>query len=77
MDVMEFVARYLVLPLGTIICTMGWRMLKKQDERLDALEHRTNDTEKNVIEVRTETRIYIQNMVEDLKEIKDILKRSR
>jgi len=73
-DVMEFVAKYVLLPLGTIICTMGWRMLKKQDDRIEALESRTNDTEKNIIEIRTETRIYIQNMAEDIKEIKEILK---
>lgn len=74
MDILEFVAKYLVLPLGTIICTLGWKMLKKQDERLDALETRSNDTEKNIIEIKTETRIYIQNMAEDIKEIKELLK---
>jgi hypothetical protein len=48
MEVLEFIAKYLVLPLGTIICTMGWRMIKKQDERIDSLEKRTNNTDKNV-----------------------------
>lgn len=77
MEVFEFVAKYLVLPLGTIICTMGWRMLKKQDERIDALEARTNNTEKNVIEIRTEIRKDIQYMAEDIKEIKQLLKSDR
>jgi hypothetical protein len=77
MEVFEFVAKYLILPLGTIICTMGWRMLKKQDERIDALEARTNNTEKNVIEIRTEIRKDIQYMAEDIKEIKQLLKSDR
>jgi hypothetical protein len=77
MEVLEFIAKYLVLPLGTIICTMGWRMIKKQDERIDSLEKRTNNTEKNVIEIKTEIRKDIQYMAEDIKEIKQLLKSDR
>lgn len=77
MEVLEFVAKYLILPLGTIICTMGWRMLKKQDERIGTLESRTTDTEKNVIEIKTEIRKDIQYMAEDIKEIKQLLKSSQ
>lgn len=74
MDVLEFIAKYLILPLGTIICSMGWYMIKKQNDRIDVLEERTNDTEKNVIEIRTEIRKDIQYMAEDIKEIKELLK---
>jgi len=74
MEIFEFIARYIVLPLSTIICTMGWWMIRKLDERLDILESRTNNTEKEVIEIRTELRKDIQYMAEDIKEIKDLLK---
>jgi hypothetical protein len=56
---------------------MGWRMIKKQDERIDSLEKRTNNTEKNVIEIKTEIRKDIQYMAEDIKEIKQLLKSDR
>ncbi len=74
MDVIEFITRYLILPLAMGICTMGWFMFRKQDRRLDVLENRTNDTEKEVIEMRTELRKDIQYMAEDVKDIKELLK---
>ncbi len=74
MDTLEFITRYLILPLSTVVCSMGWYMIKKQNDRIDAVEIRTNDTEKNVIEIRTEIRKDIQYMAEDIKDIKELLK---
>lgn len=74
MDLLEFLTRYVVLPLCTIIATIGWFMLKKQDSRIDNLENRTMSTEKDVIEIKTEIRKDIQYMAEDIKDIKELLK---
>lgn len=69
MEYLELVVKYTILPLLTIICTVGWSMYKKQDSRIDNLEKRTNDTEKAVIEIRTEFKFISR----DIKEIKDLL----
>jgi hypothetical protein len=70
LDAIELFLRYAILPLLTIICTVAWSMHKKHDERLEKLEERANDTEKDAIEVRTAFR-YVSN---DIKEIKEMLK---
>lgn len=77
MDALEFIAKYLVLPVGTLICTVGWYMLKKQNERIEELETRTSVTEKTLIEIKVELRKDIQYMAEDIKEIKQLLKTNR
>lgn len=77
MEFTEFIAKYLLLPLGTIICSMGWYMIKKQNERIESLEKRTNETEKSVIEIKTEIRKDIQYMAEGIKDIKELLKTER
>lgn len=69
MELLELILRYAIIPLLTIICTVGWSMYKKQDARIDNLEKRTNDTEKAVIEIRTEFKFISR----DIKEIKDLL----
>jgi hypothetical protein len=70
----EFTAKYVMLPLCTIVCTLGWYMFKKQDERMDALEKKVTSTEKEVIELRMEIRKDIQYIASDIKDIKQMLK---
>jgi uncharacterized coiled-coil protein SlyX len=74
METVEFIAKYLILPLISIICTVVWRMYKKLDTRMDKLENRATNNEKEIIEIRTELRKDIQYMAEDVKEIKELLK---
>ncbi len=66
---LEVFFKYILLPLLTAICTMGWHMMKKQDTRIDHLEARTSETEKAIIEIKTEFKFISR----DIKEIKDIL----
>lgn len=70
MEILEMVIRYAILPLLSVICTVGWALYKKHDMRLDTLENRQNDIEKVVIEIKTEFK-YISR---DIKEIKELLK---
>lgn len=74
METMEFVAKYIILPLCTIACTIGWHMIKKLESRMENIESRTILTEKDVIEIRTEIRKDIQYLAQDVREIKEILK---
>lgn len=69
MDLVELFLRYAIIPLATVICTLGWFMIKKQDFRIDNLEKRTNDIEKAVIEIQTEFK-YVSR---DIKEIKTMI----
>lgn len=64
------VIRYAILPLLSVICTVGWALYKKHDTRLDAIESRQNNMEKVIIEIKTEFK-YISR---DIKEIKELLK---
>lgn len=65
MDVLELVLRYALAPLAGL----AWYMFKKQDIRIDSLEKRANDHEKDVIEMRTEFKFISR----DIKEIKEML----
>lgn len=65
MEFLELALKYAVVPLLTIICTMGWSMHKKQESRIDALEKRTNDTEKAVIEIKSDVK-YISKDIEKI-----------
>ena len=70
MDFSEILIRYILLPLLTAICTMGWYMFKKHDSRLEHLENRTNESEKTQVQINTAFKYLSQ----DLQEIKDLIK---
>lgn len=72
MDV-DFFIRYVIVPLFSAIVAGMWYMIKRQDNKIDALENRTVEAEKDIIEIRTEIRKDIQYLAQDVKEIKDIL----
>ena len=72
MDV-DFFIRYILVPLFSALIAGMWYMIKRQDNKIDALEKRTIDSEKDIIEIRTEIRKDIQYLAQDVKEIKDIL----
>lgn len=71
MEWLEPLLRYAILPMLTVIGTLGWSMYKKHDVRLDNLEKKTNDIEKAVIEIKSEFK-YVSR---DIKEIKVILQK--
>lgn len=75
MDV-DFFIRYIIVPLFSAIIAGMWYMIKRQDNKIDELANRTTNTEKDVIEIRTEIRKDIQYLAQDVKEIKDILIKS-
>ena len=72
--VLEFVTKYVVAPLCTVVCSLGWHMFKKQDERMKCLESKMHETEKTVLELKTEIRKDIQYIASDIKDIKQLLK---
>lgn len=72
---LDFVAKYILLPVVSALGTLAWRMHIRMDERMTVLETRTNSTEKDLIEVRTEIRKDIQYLAQDVKEIKELLQK--
>lgn len=66
-QLIEIVLRYALAPLLAVV----WYMFKKQDNRIDALEKRTTDVEKTLIEIRTEFK-YVSK---DIAEIKHLLEK--
>lgn len=67
MDIIELFLRYAILPLLGVICTGGWFMYKKHDERLDSLERRTQRTEVHLVEIQTSFR-YVSESLQEIKE---------
>lgn len=61
--------KYGILPLLTVLCTVMWNLFKKHEARLDSIEQRASETEKAVIEIKTEFKFISR----DIKEIKEIL----
>jgi hypothetical protein len=73
MEALEFTAKYVIIPLITVIITVVWRMYKKLELRMDKLETRTNLNEKDVLEIRIATRKDIEYIKESIDDIKEIL----
>lgn len=61
-EILKLFLQYALVPLATV----GWYMFKKQDTRLDNLEKRTSETEKAVIEIKTEFK-YVSRDIKDIK----------
>ena len=68
MELSDFFKLFLQYGLVPLVA-LGWYMFKKQDTRLENLEMRTSETEKAIIEIKTEFKFISR----DIKEIKDIL----
>lgn len=64
-QIIDMFLKYALAPLVAVI----WYMFKKQDSRIDNLEKRMSDSEKTLIELRTEFK-YIRA---DIASIKDML----
>lgn len=63
-QLIEIILRYAIAPLLAVV----WYMFKKQDNRIEALEKRTTDVEKTLIEIRTDFK-YITKDISDIKHI--------
>jgi len=63
-QLIEVILRYAIAPLLAVV----WYMFKKQDNRIEALEKRTTDVEKTLIEIRTDFK-YITKDISDIKHI--------
>lgn len=75
MDV-DFFLHYIIVPLFSAVIAGLWYMIKRQDSKIDELANRTTDSEKDIIEIRTEIRKDIQYLAQDVREIKDMLIKS-
>ncbi len=64
-QLIEIILKYALVPLFTV----SWYMFKKHESRLEHLEKRTTDTEKAIIEIRTEFKFISR----DIKEIKEMI----
>ena len=64
-DIIKTLLQYLMVPL----VALGTYMFKKQDKRIEQLEHRTNEIEKAMAEIRTELRFISR----DIAEIKNLM----
>ena len=75
MDIAEFFIRYMILPLLTILCTGGWYMYKKHDERLCDLEKRAQKTEHALVEIQTSFKYVSENIQEIKDDVKKLIAR--
>ena len=68
MDIGQLIDVFLKYALAPLVAIV-WYVFKKQDSRIEQLEIRMNDSEKTLIELRTEFKF----IREDIAEIKNLL----
>lgn len=70
----EFLLKYVIIPLITALTGLGWWMFKKQSRELDETKDRTNQNEKDIVDLRRQVNTEFKYLSKDILEIKDMVK---
>ena len=70
----EFLLKYIILPLLTALATLGFWAFKMVKKELDETKKRTDQIEKDVVQIRQVAETEFKYMSRDIKEQKDDIK---
>ena len=72
-SVVEFLSKYVIIPLVTGIASLGWYVVKKQNDRLDTLKAEVDNMKQEIAEIKTEIKTEFKYISRDIKEVKELL----